>query len=123
MAVEKIFLADVKTGPAQEFVTSLNTDKIEVVQLNADSDNELRDVISKGEVVINALFYTFNERVVRAAIDMGVHSVDLGGHIGGITEAILQLNEEATRKGVTVVPDLGVAPGKKNLSSNNPLGV
>lgn len=113
--VEKIFLADVNTGPAQDFVTSLNTDKVEVVQLDADCDKDLRAVIAKGEVVINALFYTFNERVVRAAIDMGVHSVDLGGHIGGITEAILQLNEEAAYQGVTVIPDLGVAPGMINI--------
>ena len=113
--VEKIYLADVNTGPAQEFVASLMTDKVEVVQLDADSDEELRNVISKGEVVINALFYTFNERVVRAAIDIGIHSVDLGGHIGGITEAILRLHGEAARKGVTIIPDLGVAPGMINI--------
>ena len=113
--VDKIYLADVNTGPAQEFVTSLNTDKVEVVRLDADSEEDLREVISKGNVVINALFYTFNERVVRAAIDIGIHSVDLGGHIGGITEAILRLNGEAARKGVTVIPDLGVAPGMINI--------
>ena len=113
--VDKIYLADVNTGPAQEFVTSLNTDKVEVVQLDADSEDDLRNVMSKGNVVINALFYTFNERVVRAAIDIGVHSVDLGGHIGGITEAVLRLNGDAARKGVTVIPDLGVAPGMINI--------
>ena len=113
--VDKIYLADVNTGPAQEFVTSLNTEKVEVVHLDADSEDDLREVMSKGNVVINALFYIFNERVVRAAIDIGIHSVDLGGHIGGITEAILRLNGEAARKGVTVIPDLGVAPGMINI--------
>ena len=114
-AVEKIFLADVAPETAKEFVSTLNTDKIEVVQLNAECDDALREVIARGNVVVNALFYTFNERVAKAAIDTGVHAVDLGGHIGGITEKVLDLNEEAAKKNVTIVPDLGVAPGMANI--------
>lgn len=114
-AVEKIFLADVAPETAKEFVSTLNTDKIEVVQLNAECDDALRAVIARGNVVVNALFYTFNERVAKAAIDTGVHAVDLGGHIGGITEKVLDLNEEAAKKNVTIVPDLGVAPGMANI--------
>jgi len=114
-AVEKIFLADVAPENAKEFVATLNTDKIEVVQLNAECDDALREVIARGNVVVNALFYTFNERVAKAAIDTGVHAVDLGGHIGGITEKVLDLNEEAAKKNVTIVPDLGVAPGMANI--------
>ena len=61
------------------------------------------------------MFYSFNERVARAPIEAGVHSVDLGGHIGGVTEKILDLHEEAKAKGVTIIPDLGVAPGMINI--------
>lgn len=113
--VENVLLADVSIEKAQAFVDTLNTNKVEVVQLDADSDKDLRDVISRGDIVVNALFYTFNERVARAAIDVGVHAVDLGGHIGGVTEAVLQLNDLAVAKGVTIVPDLGVAPGMINI--------
>ena len=73
--VKQVFLADVSVEPTQNFVATLNTNKVEVVQLDADCEDDLRKVISKGDVVINALFYSFNERVVRAAIDMGVHGV------------------------------------------------
>lgn len=113
--VKTVFLADVSVDSANEFVATLNSEKVEVVQLDADSDEDLRDVIGRGDVVINALFYTFNERVAKAAIDAGVHAVDLGGHIGGITESILQLNDLAAEKGVTIIPDLGVAPGMANI--------
>lgn len=113
--VEKVFLADVSIEKAQEFVDTLSSNKVEVIQLDADCDKDLRVVIAHGNIVVNALFYTFNERVARAAIDVGVHAVDLGGHIGGVTETILQLNDEAAAKGVTVVPDLGVAPGMINI--------
>lgn len=113
--VDKVFLADVSIEKAQKFVDTLGTNKVEVVQLDADCDKDLRDVISRGNIVVNALFYTFNERVARAAIDAGVHAVDLGGHIGGVTEAVLQLNDLASAKDVTIVPDLGVAPGMINI--------
>ena len=82
---------------------------------DAECDKDLREVMERGDVVVNALFYACNERVARAAIDVGVHAVDLGGHIGGITETILQLDEEAASKGVTLIPDLGVAPGMINI--------
>jgi len=114
--VEKVILADVSIEKAQEVLNVINqTGKIEIVQFNAECDEDLRNVIQRGDVVINALFYKFNERVARAAIDMGKHAVDLGGHIGGITEKILQLNDEAAAKGVTIIPDLGVAPGMVNI--------
>ncbi|MGE7691734.1 saccharopine dehydrogenase family protein [Lysinibacillus sp. NPDC097214] len=113
--VECVFLGDIDVKIAQDFVDSLNTDKIEVVELHAERDDSLMEVISKGDVVVNALFYAFNERVARAAIAAGVHSVDLGGHIGGVTEKILGLDEEAKAKGVTIIPDLGVAPGMVNI--------
>lgn len=113
--VEKVFLGDLDVKTAQVFVDTLNTDKVEVVELNAAHDDSLKAIISKGDVVVNALFYSFNVRVARTAIEVGVHSVDLGGHIGGITETILELHEEAKAKGVTIIPDLGVAPGMINI--------
>ncbi|MDD1504297.1 saccharopine dehydrogenase C-terminal domain-containing protein [Lysinibacillus sp. CNPSo 3705] len=113
--VERVFLGDIDVKIAQNFVDTLNTDKIEVVELHAERDDSLLEVISKGNVVVNALFYSFNERVARAAIAAGVHSVDLGGHIGGVTEKILDLDDEAKAKGVTIIPDLGVAPGMVNI--------
>lgn len=114
-SVEKVFLADLNEEVAQDFINTLNTTKVEVVHLDAQDDAQLREVMAKGNVAVNALFYAFNERVAKAAIDIGVHSVDLGGHIGGVTETILQLHDEALQKGVTIIPDLGVAPGMVNI--------
>lgn len=113
--VEKVYLADVVPALAEEFVATLNTHKIEVVELNAECDDALREVISKGNVAVNALFYAFNERVAKAAIATGVHAVDLGGHIGGVTEKVLDLSDEAKKQEVTIIPDLGVAPGMVNI--------
>ena len=113
--VEKVYLADVDIGKAEIFKETLNNDKLEVLHLDANDDQSLISVISRADVVINALFYTFNVKVAEIAVECGVHAVDLGGHIGGATDAVLNLHEKALEKGVTLIPDLGVAPGMINI--------
>ncbi|MBQ0140837.1 MAG: saccharopine dehydrogenase NADP-binding domain-containing protein [Kurthia sp.] len=113
--VEHVYLADLNVEQAQKFVDHLNTDKVEVLKVDANDEEQLRDVMSKADVVVNALFYSFNLRVAKMAIEIGVHSVDLGGHIDGITDEVLKLNDQAKEKGVTIIPDLGVAPGMTNI--------
>ena len=113
--VGKVFLADLNVAQAQQFADTLQTNKIEVLKLDATDDQQLKIVMSKANVVVNALFYKFNEKVARTAIEVGVHSVDLGGHIGGITDEILKLNPAAKAKGLTLIPDIGVAPGMVNI--------
>ncbi|ALS77690.1 saccharopine dehydrogenase [Planococcus kocurii] len=114
-AVEHVFLADRNTAQAEAFKVQLGNNKLEVFELDASDDEALSAAISKGDIVINALFYTFNEKVAATALKCGVHSVDLGGHIGGATDAVLEMHDEAQRKGVTLIPDLGVAPGMINI--------
>lgn len=113
--VAKVYLADLNLRSAEDFAEQLMSDKLDLLQLDATNDLQLQEVMALGDVVINALFYTFNEKVARVAVDIGVHSIDLGGHIGGATDAVLGLAEKAEAKGVTIIPDLGVAPGMINI--------
>lgn len=113
--VTKVYLADLNTIPAENFAEQLMSDKLDILWLDASNDLQLQEVMALGDVVINALFYTFNEKVAKIAVDIGVHSIDLGGHIGGATDAVLELAEKAEAKGVTIIPDLGVAPGMINI--------
>ncbi|MEK3936041.1 saccharopine dehydrogenase C-terminal domain-containing protein [Sporosarcina sp. FSL W7-1349] len=114
-AVQKVYLADINVRQAEAFAEQLMSDKLDILLLDASNDLQLRNVMALGDVVINALFYAFNEKVARTAIDVGVHAVDLGGHIGGVTDTVLGLDGEAKKKGVTLIPDLGVAPGMINI--------
>lgn len=113
--VEKVFLCDLDVGQANLFKERLQNSKVEVLRLDANDDENILQIMRKVDVVINALFYTFNEKVARLAVDAGVHSIDLGGHIGGATDAVLSLDKRAKEKGVTLIPDLGVAPGMINI--------
>lgn len=113
--VEKVILADLHVAQAQAFADELKSEKLEVIMLDATNEADLKRVIKLGDVSVNALFYTFNEQVAKTAIECGVHSIDLGGHIGGATDSVLKLADKAVEKGVTIIPDLGVAPGMINI--------
>ncbi|TCT23318.1 lysine 6-dehydrogenase [Melghiribacillus thermohalophilus] len=115
--VEKIGLADIDLKRAEQVCHQLNSDKLEAFQVDANDEQALAHFMRQYDVVINALFYTFNETVARTAIQVGVHAVDLGGHIGHITDQVLKLKEDAKVAGVTIIPDLGVAPGMINILS------
>ncbi|CDQ17789.1 lysine 6-dehydrogenase [Halobacillus karajensis] len=115
--VEQVGLADIDLDRANRVCQSLNARKIKGYKVDAGNPSELADFIKQYDVVINALFYSFNEVVAKTAIDVGVHSVDLGGHIGHITDKVLELDKQAKDAGVTVIPDLGVAPGMINILS------
>lgn len=113
--VKKVYLADKAIRQAEDFAEELMSDKLDILLLDANNDVQLSDVMALGDIAVNALFYTFNEKVAKCGIERGVHVVDLGGHIGGATEKVLALHEQAAAKGVTLIPDLGVAPGMINI--------
>lgn len=113
--VEAVGLADIDLARAQQVCHQLQSSKLKAFSLDAGNSVELENFISQYDVVVNALFYTFNEKVAKAAIATGVSSVDLGGHIGQITDRVLELKEEAMAAQSTIIPDLGVAPGMINI--------
>ncbi len=115
--VTAIGLADIDIARAQQVCDQLNSSKLTAFQVNASDETELANFIRQYDVIINALFYSFNEIVARTAIQVGVNSVDLGGHIGHMTDKVLAMHEDAQVADVTLIPDLGVAPGMINILS------
>lgn len=115
--VSSVTIADIDIKKAERVCQQLYSSKIGAKQVDASNERKLAALMNEHDVVINALFYAFNETVAKTAIQVGVHSVDLGGHIGHITDRILQLHEKAKQAGVTIIPDLGVAPGMINILS------
>lgn len=115
--VSEVGLADLDSKRAEQVCNQLDSPKLSAYAVNAADEEELGNFIGKFDVIINALFYSFNETVAKTAIEQGVSSIDLGGHIGRITDRVLLLDEAAKEKGVTIIPDLGVAPGMINILS------
>jgi saccharopine dehydrogenase-like NADP-dependent oxidoreductase len=65
-------------------------------------------------VVVNAADYRLNLDVMRGALAVGAHYVDLGG-LFHVTRQQLELDTEFRDAGLTAVLGLGSAPGKTNL--------
>lgn len=115
--VTVVGLADINVKRTKQIESELNSAKLTAYKVDATKEADLANYMSKFDVVINALFYSFNAVVAKTAIQVGVNAIDLGGHIGHMTDKVLKLNKDATVAGVTIIPDLGVAPGMINILS------
>jgi lysine 6-dehydrogenase len=74
----------------------------------------VRALMRDSDATLSALPYYFNLGMTRLAVEAGVHFCDLGGN----TEIVFQqkeLDAAARAKGVSVIPDCGVAPGMVNI--------
>src|SRR5690625_2546124 len=120
--VTSVSLADVCDEKLNEAKNKLTNDKLMTQAIDATDDLALKRFIERHDVIINALFYTFNKKVAQLAIENGVHAVDLGGHIDNITDEVLTLHDEAEENDVTIIPDLGVAPGMSNILAGYEIG-
>ena len=63
--------------------------------------------------VLSAAPYFLNATLARAAVEAGASFCDLGGNTAIVREE-LELDSLARRRGVSVVPDCGLAPGMAN---------
>jgi lysine 6-dehydrogenase len=79
----------------------------------SDSDGQA-GLLRGFDVALSSADYRFNESLTRAAIEAKVHLCDLGGNIH-VVDRQLALDGEAQRRGVTVIPDCGLAPGMAGL--------
>lgn len=111
--VTQVRLADLDVSDLPGF---LDTDDPRLLPVALDVRNredvlrEMREV----DAVLSAIPYYFNAELAAFAVEAGVHFADLGGN----TEIVFQqkaLHGEALAKGVTVVPDTGLAPGMINV--------
>ncbi|MCC6525246.1 MAG: saccharopine dehydrogenase NADP-binding domain-containing protein [Polyangiaceae bacterium] len=87
---------------------------IEARQQDLAETAALPELLRGFDVVLSAADYRFHEAVTRAAIEAGCHMCDLGGNVF-VVDAQLALHEAAAARGVTVVPDCGLAPGLAGL--------
>lgn len=110
---ERVTLADLHADRLPAFLEPLAA-RLGRAPLDARDANALRGIMRGHDAVLNALPYYFNLEVAKAAVDAGVHCADLGGN----TEIVFsqkKLHEEAVRRGVSVIPDCGLAPGMVNV--------
>jgi lysine 6-dehydrogenase len=112
--VDRVTLADLDPKRVAPFLKQRAGKRLVLARLDAAQGARLRRLLPGHDAVLNALPYYFNLRVTKAAVASGLHYTDLGGN----TEIVRQqqrLDAAAVKRGVSVVPDCGLAPGMVNI--------
>jgi lysine 6-dehydrogenase len=113
--VEKVVLADKDVSRLPEFLAPHRSHgRLETVELDAGDHARVAEVLDGAVACLNALPYYFNYDMARLAVEAGAHYADLGGNTE-IVRQQLGLNEKARGRGVSVIPDTGLAPGMVNI--------
>ena len=113
-AVLGVTLADIQPDRVAAFLKPFAGKRLTLCKLDVQDGGALRAAMSGHGAVMNALPYYFNLDVTRAAVEVGLHYADLGGN----TEIVFnqkKLDAEAAARGVSVIPDCGLAPGMVNI--------
>ena len=112
--VEMVRLADIRITHLPDFLAPFSGPRLVPTPLDVRDREAVLGAMRECDAVMSAIPYYFNLEMARFAIEAGVHFADLGGN----TEIVFkqkELDADARRKGVTVVPDCGVAPGMVNI--------
>jgi len=112
--VEHVTVADVKPDRALGLLKPYVGRRLSLVKLDVQEAGAVLDAMRGQQAALCALPYYHNLDVTRAALQVGIHCADLGGN----TEIVFQqkkLDADARAKGVSVVPDCGLAPGMVNI--------
>jgi len=112
--VTEVRLADLHVGHIPEFLAPYSGPRLIPTPLDVRDHDAVLGAMRQCDAVMSAIPYYFNYDLARLAVEAGVHFCDLGGN----TEIVFkqkELDAEAKRKNITIVPDCGLAPGMVNI--------
>ena len=112
--VTEVRLADLHTEHLAEFLGPYSGDRLIFTPLDVRNTEAVRALMGQCDAVMSAIPYYFNFELAELAVEAGVHFSDLGGN----TEIVFKqktLDLKAKEKGITVIPDCGLAPGMVNI--------
>jgi lysine 6-dehydrogenase len=110
----EVVLADLDVDRVADFLQPFVGNRLTLRQVDANDRAAVRATMEGVSATMSAFPYYFNLGMAVAAIDAGSHFCDLGGN----TEIVLEqkaLHERAADRGVSVIPDCGLAPGMVNI--------
>ncbi|MDT8436797.1 MAG: saccharopine dehydrogenase C-terminal domain-containing protein [Gemmatimonadota bacterium] len=110
--VTGVTLADLRDDAGAPFLPS--DERLRSIALDFGDESAVRAEMEDHDVVLSAAPYYFNADLARLAIETGCDFSDLGGNTEILFRQI-ELDARAKEAGVSVVPDVGLAPGMVNV--------
>jgi lysine 6-dehydrogenase len=113
--VAKVIIADRTFEHLPEFLTAYRDGpRLELLVLDYQDRGPVLAAMGQVQSVLSAAPYYFNAELARLAVEAGAHFADLGGNTE-IVFAQKKLHEAAADRGVSIIPDCGLAPGMINI--------
>jgi lysine 6-dehydrogenase len=109
-----VVLADLNVDSLPAFLQPYLGGRLTAVKADANDRAGIRQLMEGVSATMSAFPYYFNLGMSVAALDAGSHFCDLGGNTQ-IVQDQKQLAPRAVEKGLSVVPDCGLAPGMVNI--------
>ncbi len=112
--VTQVTLADLAPDRLPPFLARLQDARLRPVRLDAKDHAAVRALMAGHDAVLSAFPYYFNGPMAALALESGCHFADLGGN----TEIVLEqkkLDAKAKERGLSIMPDCGLAPGMVNI--------
>jgi lysine 6-dehydrogenase len=113
-AVTQVTLADLRPEKLPPFLKRDWAGRLSTVRLDVSDTAAVHATFAGHAAVMSAIPYYYNGPLAKAAVESGSHFSDLGGN----TEIVLEqkkLHQQAEAKGISVIPDCGLAPGMVNI--------
>src|SRR3954466_13835634 len=113
-AITTVTLADLRPDRLPPFLQRGWGGRLRPVKLDVTDAAAVAEAFRGQAAVMSAIPYYYNGPMAKAAVEAGSHFSDLGGN----TEIVLEqkkLHQDALAKGVSVIPDCGLAPGMVNI--------
>jgi len=112
--VTEVRLADLNVSHLPDFLNEYSGKRLIPTPLDVRDHDAVLAVMRESKATMSAIPYYFNLGLARLAVQAGTNFCDLGGN----TEIVFQqkeLDAEARKAKVTIVPDCGLAPGMVNI--------
>lgn len=113
-SVTEVRLADLNVSHLPDFLNEYSGKRLIPTPLDVRDRDAVLALMREAKATMSAIPYYFNLDLARLAVKAGTNFCDLGGN----TEIVFQqkeLDAEARKAKVTIVPDCGLAPGMVNI--------
>lgn len=112
-AVTQVTIADLHPDHLPDFLPS-DDERLRPVAADAEDHGTVGRLMVEHDAAMSAFPYYFNGPMAKLAVESDCHFCDLGGNTEIVVEQ-KQLDELARDRGLSVVPDCGLAPGMVNI--------
>ncbi len=109
-----VTIADAQSIDLPRTLLPFLNQRLSLITLDVREEPAVSRVMREHDAVMSAIPYYFNHPLARLAVEAGVHFCDLGGNTEIVREQ-QTLDAAARAKGLSIVPDCGLAPGMVNI--------